>query len=178
MTDPAYHLSLGDEIAARHGQAVGMSIGGGEAARMFHQHQVAVILQLAAGIGDGARGAGMNRRVFLRRFAAGVVGAAVLAHIPASVIKAAPRLAEPARLWACERLRTAYFDYVKAHGGGMKSLPAGFRVGRQFFELYEGELTVNMRFINKLQAGGTNALMFKGVPVMADGAGYHIEAYA
>lgn len=120
----------------------------------------------------------MNRRVFLRRFAAGVVGAAVLAHIPASVIKAAPRLAEPARLWACERLRTAYFDYMKAHGGGMQSLPAGFRVGRQFFELYEGELTANLRFVDfELEQRGWRTLMFKGVPVMADGHGYHIEAY-
>ena len=121
----------------------------------------------------------MNRRLFIQRFTAGIVGAAVLAHIPASVTKAAPRLAEPARLWACERLRTAYSDYMKAHGGGMKSMPEGFRVGRQFFELYEGELTPMWRFVNtEMKHKGVPSLMFRGVPVVAYGHGYHIEAYA
>ena len=48
----ADHLALGHEIAARHDQPVGMGIGGDIAARMLDQHQIAVILQLVAGIGD------------------------------------------------------------------------------------------------------------------------------
>ena len=114
----------------------------------------------------------MNCRTFLRRFTSGVVAAAVLVHVPAAVLKAAPRLAEPARLWACERLRETFTAYQKAnsHKGLASSLPAGMRVGREFFAIYEGELPPIHQ----------PTLMFKGVPVYIGlhDAPYHCEAVA
>lgn len=97
----------------------------------------------------------MNRRTFLRRFTGGVVAAAVLAHVPAAVLKATPRLAESAHFWACDRLLAAYRAYANAHAG---SGPAGMRVGREFFALYESEIPVNWRYV---LAGNDDALMLR-----------------
>jgi hypothetical protein len=58
----ADHLAASDEVVLGDHQAFGMSIGGGVAAAMLDQDQIAVPLQLVAGIGDGTRRAGMDRR--------------------------------------------------------------------------------------------------------------------
>ena len=54
LADIADDLTARHDIATRDDQPVGMGIGGGVTAGMFHQHQIAVILEFIAGIGDGA----------------------------------------------------------------------------------------------------------------------------
>ena len=126
----------------------------------------------------------MNRRVFLARVTAGVVGAAALAKIPAAVIQAAPRLAEPARVWACERMRRVFHAYVVANQqrGVEGSLPVAMRVGQDFFTLCEGELQSHWRLTTTAPEcrGHDRTLRFKGVPVYvgSQASAYHCEAVA
>ncbi len=104
----------------------------------------------------------MTRRGFLR----GLVATAAWCAVPASVVQALPALTAPARDYAVTRLAGAYHAYVVAH----THPPEGIRVGRDLYEMYEGELLPDQRFVS-----GCEALMFKGAPVVPAGRGYGVE---
>ncbi len=115
----------------------------------------------------------MNRRVFFRKLAVGVVGAAALASLPASLIKAAPGLAEPATYWAAERMTAAYHAWRRANPG---KRPAAVIVGHDLFDLYERELPTIWRFTSgNPDLQGHRTLMFKGVIAVAQGRGYGVR---
>ena len=115
----------------------------------------------------------MNRRAFLRRFTLGAVSAAALVSLPASLIQSVPRLVEPAQSWALARLQKAFNNYVREH----RHVPAGMRVGGEFFTLFEGELQQNQRWASHAHEG-LQHMVFKGVPVYIGSlaAPYHYEA--
>src|SRR5215208_959132 len=58
------HLAPLDRIAPLDHQLLGMSVGGDVAIRMPDQHEIAIALQLAAGIGNDAVLGGFHRRSF------------------------------------------------------------------------------------------------------------------
>ena len=103
----------------------------------------------------------MNRRSFFQRLAYGTVATAALISLPASVVKAAG-LSEAGNHWAIERLRRAWMAYHAAHG----TYPGAYRVGREFFALYQSELTANQRFCATMEPEYTTpTLLFKGAIV-------------
>ena len=114
----------------------------------------------------------MNRRTFLQRCASGLVATAALASIPASLIKAAPRLAEPARFWACELMRKVYNAHVI--GRGSQYAPEALIVGRDLAECFEGEILPYWRYVSTDAAlqPFEPALRFKGATVLIEGRGY------
>ena len=61
------HLAALDGVAALDHQLAGMGIGGDEAVGVADQHQIAVALELVAGIGDDAVLGGLDRRAFRHR---------------------------------------------------------------------------------------------------------------
>src|SRR5262245_43815704 len=63
----ADHLAALDGLALLHGELARMRIGGDEAVRVPHQHQVAVALELVARIGDDALLGGLDRRALRHR---------------------------------------------------------------------------------------------------------------
>lgn len=115
----------------------------------------------------------MNRRSFLQRLAYGTVATAALVSLPASVIKLAPPLVGPARVWARDKLRDCYHVYVRSHHG---QPPSRMLVGREFFELFEGEMIASRRFPDQMIPW--QVLRFEGVPVCCDVdlPPYHYEA--
>ena len=62
--------------------------------------------------------------------------------------------------------------YVRAHG----DRPRAMIVGRDLFELYETELTPNMRWVAWGARPGIAMLLFKGAIVVPQGRGYGIRA--
>ena len=65
--DLAIDLAALDAVAALHHQLAGVRIGGDEAVGVAHQHEVAVALELVAGIGDDAVLGRLDRRAFRHR---------------------------------------------------------------------------------------------------------------
>jgi predicted AAA+ superfamily ATPase len=61
------HLTALDRIAALHQDFAGVRIGGDEAVAVTDQHQIAVALELIAGIGDDAVFGRLDRRAFRHR---------------------------------------------------------------------------------------------------------------
>lgn len=104
----------------------------------------------------------MNRRSFLK----GIVAAAAFVAIPASIVKAAEVLVEPARQWAIDQLYKAWHVYYKEHG----TPPGAFRVSAEFFKLYESELPLNWRWCATMDPEFiTPNLIFKGAIVYVSG---------
>lgn len=77
----------------------------------------------------------MNRRTFLRRVSAGLVGVAVATQISPSILEAVG-LREPVKRWALERLTKLYNEHYKATG----KVPTTFYVGAKFYEALMFEL--------------------------------------
>ena len=73
----ADHLALGHEIAALDQKPVGMRVGGGVAALVLDQHQVAIAFQLVARIGNSTAGRGADRCIHRRGDIDAVIPAAV-----------------------------------------------------------------------------------------------------
>lgn len=128
----------------------------------------------------------MNRRNFLR----GIIAAAVVVSIPASIVKAVVGRTA-AQAWATQKLTVAYFDACK--GQGAKGAPREFLVGKDFYEMFYDELTLHHRYVSEIPKevasyrcnpgpAGTIlrrpadwALMFKNMKVWHDGTpGYEI----
>ena len=61
------HLAAFHRLAALDQNIAGVSVGGDEAVRMAHQNQIAITLQLAAGIGHDAVFRGLDRSTFRHR---------------------------------------------------------------------------------------------------------------
>jgi hypothetical protein len=117
----------------------------------------------------------MNRRTFLRRFATGVVAAAALAHIPASVVKMAG-LTEPAKRYAIEYLDKVYKDYTK--GKSSAHAPRIIEVGQELYEAYHDDLQPWMRFTSGDSQWRRPTLMFRAATVVAEGNGWYARVVA
>lgn len=106
----------------------------------------------------------MNRRSFLTRLGIGIVATAALAQVPASVIKRSEWLAQAGKHWATERLYKAWHLFYRTRG----QVPQIIKVDAYTFEIYEGELQINQRFVPvwALREGRQHVLMFKGAWVM------------
>jgi hypothetical protein len=101
----------------------------------------------------------VNRRAFLGRFAAGVVGACVVAKVPTALLPASVR-----RYAACEFLREHYNRW--SHG--KRKGPAALVVGRELYQAYESEITVCERFTDARDHGPVFVtLNFKAASVVA-----------
>lgn len=83
----------------------------------------------------------MNRRKFIRRLTAGVVGTAVAINIAPSVLKAVG-FEKPLKRWATERLMHLYRAHVRATGKAPKS----YYVGWDFYEAFMDELHPSRHF--------------------------------
>src|SRR5688572_12963688 len=109
----------------------------------------------------------MNRRSFLRRVAAGTVGALAASALPASAFTATPALAQAAREACLSRLLALYREYYRTHT--LSDPMPVFPVGLEFFAAYEGELVAHARFIDTDAGWATTpTLKFKGGTVVAD----------
>lgn len=101
----------------------------------------------------------MNRRSFLRTLGIGVVATAALVSIPSSVIKTSEWLTASGNDWALRRLYKLWHAYYKEHG----TPPGAFRVGQEFYNLFESELQCNQRFCASMDDRYiTPNLIFKG----------------
>lgn len=119
----------------------------------------------------------MNRREWLQRVCAGVVGAAVVTHVPTAWFPANVRTYA-----ACEFLRREWLRFVdarRAQGANQwEALPGRMTAGRELFEAYESEVIVNWRFTSSDAAPNTRTLMFKGTRLIEHGTGWRVECHA
>lgn len=114
----------------------------------------------------------MNRRLFLRRVGLGVTGAMVLAHLPATVVKAVVG-PETTRRYAAAYLTKLYNDHCR--GKGPASHPKVIEAGQELFEAYESELPSIHRWSDSKDLG---SLKFKVTTLRQGGPGWYARVVA
>ncbi len=121
----ADHLTLGDIVAAIDDETVGMRVGRDIAVVVLDEHEVAVALQLVAGIADRAGGCGVDRRAFGHGDVDAVIAPAIRGRAVVGDHAAAKRPGEGKRRRAVGRV----FDRRRGRREIVVRVPAGFRLG-------------------------------------------------
>lgn len=119
----------------------------------------------------------MNRRRFVQLFAGGIIGTAAALHLPGSLVART----DLGRRSACELLRRAWLGYYEVH----HREPSRLIVGRDLFDAFGEELTVNQRFTSAMSDADAynhwipERWLFKNSRVQASArAGWTITALA
>lgn len=117
----------------------------------------------------------MNRRAFFRRVGTGVVGALVLAHVPAAVIDRLG-LHELSRVRIREQMRQIYNEH--ARGRSLGDPPRVIEMGEDAYMTYESELLANERFMPASVDPKERCLKFKAATVRPVGRGWTMRIAA
>ena len=114
-------------------------------------------------------GAVVNRRAFLKRFGIGLSAALTLAALPASAVEALT-VTEAGKKCAIAFLLQRYREHLRGSRGSEMYLT--MHVPSGLFTAYEGDLTINQRFVSGSTATHLNPrhLMFKGLFLFEDPA--------
>ena len=105
----------------------------------------------------------LDRREFLQRCCAGVVGSALLAHVPTAWIPA------PIRAYAARQyLDRAWRQWIRQPDHWTTAI---MYAGRELFDAYERELPAEWRWTDPTYPG---SLLFRGMPLIREGEGWTV----